>query len=543
MKSEILDFWHSLALLKCRFNCGGKMKTFCIKTTLICVFFSSFIGCGQDVAFDKSSERATGSLGDVISPPPIVTSFELEDTFTYSGTNDLFHQETYEKNKTVLLFRALDRNGKSIKDLKKSDLSIKENSKDVSTYELNSDSMNTGQKVDIVFALDITGSMDAEINSVKQNVSKFVADLEAKKVSSSLCLVTYKDKVERKCDRFVMDDPSTPENENLVDFLDEVSKLEARGGGRSHENTMGAVLTSAESTPWNLGTQRMIIFFTDDGFWIKPRDDGRSEAKTAPTYIEVLDALTDKDVQVFGIATDHKGYKNDYDIYPSVTEHSGGAWFDIDKLRRGKITIDDIFNYINDQISTTYTITYNVEDNSLDPTLPIDMRDFKIASKGSVEIDKIVIKDAQSNMPNGRPELKARWVLNKNSPINVNSVKVKINGSTMAAGFQIDSGEIVFNSPPAQGAKIEVQYELGTLIDNISTHPIVLEGNGSLGKTSVYFNHILANKNEYEITPSHDGTLHFKVSRDVLTDPDTFGIRAQKRLKIEVQYERVLNGS
>ncbi|MCB0394854.1 MAG: VWA domain-containing protein, partial [Bdellovibrionales bacterium] len=448
-----------------------------VRCVLLSVIFTT--ACGQKVKFGGNS-----SGGDSPKVPPILGELPFDyvqnEVFPYKVTNDQFQQEMFDENTVTVVFKAYDKDGASIKDLKKDDFDLEEGPSGLNKFTFSSRSTNTGQTVDIVFAIDTTGSMSNEINSVKEKVSKFVDDLFKKNVKANVCLLTFKDEIKKKCDKFVMDDPGTAENENLKSFLSELSKVSASGGGKLPENSMGGVLSAAKDTPWNMGAQRMVVMFTDDKFWIKPRDNGESEAKTAPTYPEVLDAISNYQTQVFVVGTKEPGYNSDFQNYPSITEHGKGYWFDIEKLRKGKITIDDIFNYINDQITTNYTIQYGALDNGLDPRKPLNNRQIKIKAKGGKGVDRVDIQNVQSNMPNGHPELKKVFTLNKSAPIDEKTLSVYVNGRRLPNGYSLLDGDLHFDEAPDSGAKINVEYELGGIFENVEQHPIVLDGAGEL---------------------------------------------------------------
>jgi hypothetical protein len=512
------------------------------KVSLNLILFFLALGilpaCNQSVKFGQGEDkiRLPGPIQGLPPEPGDLVHQSINESFPYQWTRDQFQQGMFDENNLTVVFRALDANGKTVKDLKTQDVEVKENGSGVSKFTLSSDSMNNGQKVDIVFALDITGSMDAEINSVKQNVSKFVRDLTAKNVKSSVCLLTFKDKIEKKCDKFVIDDPTTTTNENLNGFLDELSRVKVSGGGNRNENSMGAIVSAANDSAWNMDTQRMIIMITDAGFWILPKDNGESEARWAPEYPDVLDSITNSQAQVFVVGPDEKGYNKDYDSYPSVTKHGNGSWFDIEKLRKGRITMDDIFNYINDQVTTNYTLKYGSIDNGLDPRLPLGQRRLMIMAKGGLGVQKIDLRSATSNMPNGHPELKKNFVLNKTSSINEDTLSVYVNGNRINSGYSLVSGELVFDSAPDQGALVEAEYELGSLIDNVRQHPLILAGKGRLVSATVKLNGLNVGVHDYQITQSHDGTHHLQLRDSVFSDDDPYDIRAIGKLLVSVQY-------
>ena len=296
-----------------------------------------------------------------------------------NSTND---NQDDKNRKTTINFRAFSSSDSSnISDLKKRHLVLKEGRVTVKNYKLSRRSRQT--QLELVFVLDVTGSMGGEIQLVKDTITDFVYDLSLMEVQAKLCLVTFLDVVKKKCEAFVNDNPSTIENENLSQFLDDINKEKATGGGAGNENSLGGLLSAIETTPWGKNNQRMAVLITDAPFWDSPEDilNGKlrnpGEANTAPSYSDVLNALDDKGVQVFAITPDEPGFSQPYtslplhpglDIksntderrgpQPSVVDYTGGKWFNLANLKSDEENINDIFDYIAVQVQTFYKIEY-----------------------------------------------------------------------------------------------------------------------------------------------------------------------------------------
>jgi hypothetical protein len=439
----------------------------------------------------------------------------------------------------VAHFKAFDSQGRTIRNLKSSDVVPKENGNSIYDFVLKSSSTNTGKELDVVFSIDTTGTMKQEINSVKENIRKFVSRLEANMVRANLCLGTFKDEIIDRCRSFVKDDPSTPENENLESFLTKVSRLEAKEGGLPRENALGGALDALKTTPWGSGNQRMIILITDAYFWFLPHHKNEREAQWAPTYPEVLQAIENYGASIFVIGPKAGGFNEPWFKYPSLPVHSGGEWFNIEDLRKGKVTLESILGHIAEQVRTTYELIYTAEDNGLDPTLPLKNRDFTLESSGSVQIDSFMLENHSSNMPDGRPDLKTRFPLEDSSPINVDTLSVSINGAQVS-NYRLDGSDLVFAMPPDQGADIMAVYELGNLIDNVQVKPFVLLGDGELKEIRVYANGVRLMPSEYLLSSSLAGQYHLTLRGRVFDNSDPYGIRRNAELRLRAEYVRVV---
>ena len=193
----------------------------------------------------------------------------FQDFFPYRRVQKTYHQIVNEKNKTTLFFQAFDRHGLNIRDLQKDNLHLSENGIRIENYTISSERQRFDHKLEIVFVIDIAGSMKRYIDMVKNNIVNFVNKLEEDQIHVNLCLVTFRDSVEKRCRFFYPDNPLTPQNDNVLRFLDTLSRLELyRGYNEYHENVLGGMLTAARHTPWSPGNQRMIILATDALFWI-----------------------------------------------------------------------------------------------------------------------------------------------------------------------------------------------------------------------------------------------------------------------------------
>ena len=478
-------------------------------------------------------------------PPQIVQErqqHELRETFVYTFQSDIFYQPRLDKNKTTLSFKAYDGYGFNRGGLQSEDLILTENQVRVENYTLSSHSETESQGLDLVFLINVSGSMRRDINLIKENIAHLIYAMDRSYLHARLCLVTFRDHVDKTCKKFVTDDPLTPQNENLIAFLDEISKLELRGGGGGRkENALAGLLASAQNTPWKIGHQRIIVLATDAQFW--NRIDPRLSNIIVPSYENVLSALTTRNIQVFTMTYDYMGFsKNYFSQQSSVVEATGGQWFDLKKLRDKEITIEAIVQQIKNQFHTIYTIEYFVDDNmGLNPTLSLEERDIDIASSHSNSDIRIERQNVHSNMPYGRPEPQLRWLLDTDQ--HLQNVYVTINGQE-EHGFFIEDGYIIFNQPPQEGSEIYVTYESGDLIDNVKWHPLVLQVDSShpsaeieITNGTLYLNGQLAKDSDFTIEPSASGHFHLRLDENVFSNEDPFGIRQSGHLEISFLYE------
>ena len=85
--------------------------------------------------------------------------------------------------------------------------------------------------VDFYFAVDVTGSMQPNINSIKNNIQSFANELASKKYSARLSLITFKDTVES----------SMNPTSNIGDFINRIGSKNAAGGGDANEAGLAGI--------------------------------------------------------------------------------------------------------------------------------------------------------------------------------------------------------------------------------------------------------------------------------------------------------------
>ena len=491
------------------------------------------------------------------APPPPKTMIAqqrthhiFQDIFPYRWIQKSFYQTVNERNKTTLFFQAFNNYDLNIRDLEKENLHLSENHIEVKNYTLSSERERLDHKLEVVFVIDTAYSMEKYIDIIKNNITHFVRGLREDEIHADLCLVTFRDSVEKICSNFYPDNPLTPQNENALKFLNDISGLKLHKGYNEYrENILGGLLAAAEHTPWNPGNQRMIILATDAFFWEPEPHNSRPEGKVAaaPDYPTVLDALTENNIQVFALAQDYRGFSRKNFRFPSLVEATSGRWFNIKTLEER--TIGPIFNHIRDQFNIFYKIEYFVEDQEgLNPSLPLEDRQIDLTINEmwhpifSYEGVDIQIAGIYSSTPEGAAKLQSSWPLSK-VDINKKSLVVTVNGvdKKIDQDFFMEDGKIIFVESPSSGSEISIKYELGELINNIQKHPLILDQKHQPSHEVLNFflqlNGKEADHSYFEIESANDGSLSLHLKDQVFSDEDPFDIRQLDGLSISLSYE------
>jgi hypothetical protein len=504
------------------------------------------ISCAKRMQFERIIVEDSGGVivrppddntEDIVEDPPFEgVEVTEEDFYPYARTKNVFFQEKYDNNETSIVFQVFDRYGHTVSNIKKTDLRLLENGRLVNNYDLDQASASTGKSADIVFVLDITGSMKPSIDSVKANVSGFVQELANRNVKTRLCFVTFKDWVYQKCLKFAEDDPNTVQNENLMSFLEELSKVSTSDGADPDENQLAGLMSAASETPWKPGAQRMAILITDAWFHFAHTNRGDAGIH-APLYDDAIDVMKDNNMTVHIVAPQKPGYNEDFFKKPSIVAETKGLFFDLARLEDGLTDLSAVLEEIAESLSTTYEIRYIVEDNpGLDPTRPMDKRNVKLSIKrpGVGILQTIAVL---SNMPNGRPEYKDRWILEQSTRVVAETVEVKIDSQPMIDGFEIRGKTLVFDETPAPGARIDVSYERGSLKQATQVMPFFLRARKHPEQVVVEINGTLASKDEhFKISENLERKFSVELQDAVFAEDDQFGIRGLNGLHVKIWY-------
>ncbi len=152
--------------------------------------------------------------------------------------------------------------------------------------------MDTGA-VDIVFAIDSTGSMGGELADVRATIGDFAAAMEASGFDYALGGITFGD------GENVWDfDPSTPGvydlTTDIAEFETKLAGVGASGGGDGPETAMDAIYNAATMYNWRPYAIHIIIMFTDIRYCTTDYPSGSGcccDAETEVSEDEVMDAV------------------------------------------------------------------------------------------------------------------------------------------------------------------------------------------------------------------------------------------------------------
>ncbi len=196
--------------------------------------------------------------------------------------------------------------------------------------------------VDIVFVFDTTGSMDEEINGLKQTAIDFAQQLREKNRDFRLGLLSFGDQV---FEQFNTDGTLT-DDETV--FQSWVSGLQADGGEDEPENAFGAIKV-ANNMRFRDGAQVIFILITDapPHHYGDDKDSGVAFDDPDLTGERILEILATTAVTVYPVTY------NDPDFRRFATE-TGGRFYDLNR----STDFTDIIDDIGETIASQYKLTY-----------------------------------------------------------------------------------------------------------------------------------------------------------------------------------------
>jgi Mg-chelatase subunit ChlD len=197
--------------------------------------------------------------------------------------------------------------GQLINSLHKNNVILQTNDEKAGDFEMIKDTTGGLNKTDIVFVLDVTGSMSEEIAGVRDNIIEFADSLSYRGIDYRLGMVTFLDIIENVYDF----------TEDVQEFQMHVSEQYAHGGDDRAENSLDA-LSHACQLNFRDDAARIFIWITDADFHI-------SDQITQETKESVINQLLAKGVQVFCIADPQ--FQTDF--YDQIIMSTGGTFYDI----------------------------------------------------------------------------------------------------------------------------------------------------------------------------------------------------------------------
>jgi Mg-chelatase subunit ChlD len=202
---------------------------------------------------------------------------------------------------------ANEETGQLIYALHSNNIFLYENKDRIEDFTLEKDTTGGVNNADIIFVLDVTGSMAEEIDGVKDNIIEFADSLSYRGINFRLGMVTFLDYIENVYDF----------TDNVQEFQYYVSQQYAHGGDDIPENSLDA-LSRATQFDFRENSNRIFIWITDADYHI-------NDQYTQQTKESVINQLLAKGITVYCIGDPM--YQTEY--YDQIVISTGGKFFNI----------------------------------------------------------------------------------------------------------------------------------------------------------------------------------------------------------------------
>lgn len=176
-----------------------------------------------------------------------------------------------------------------------------------------------GGDLDIVFAIDTTGSMGDDIEAAKQYARDLVSYVSANSTSSRFAVVSYRDHPEWTGES--VDYPARVDQtftSSAADVEAALGSLEADGGGDEPESMLSGIKAGID-LPWRAGVKKLVIVLAD-----APAHN--PEPVTGYTAADIVAAAAAVDPAVVYAVNTYRADSNG--ALSTITQQTGGAIFD-----------------------------------------------------------------------------------------------------------------------------------------------------------------------------------------------------------------------
>ena len=248
-----------------------------------------------------------------------------------------------------LIVEVYDDSGRAMESVDPSALTVVEDGIEKPVISIEKITITERIPVDFVFLMDITGTMQAYINGVKNNIETFVDALRTRGIEYRLGLILFSDIVEE------VHQPTS----DVKEFLTWMSKVFASGGFDEKENALEAIREGVDMQ-WNPAANRVLVLVTDAPYHqFGEKGNGRTYWVTETA----VDQLKASKVRLFCITSP------DLKDYALLAEETRGAVYDI------KQPFSRILDQYSTQLTNLYAISYRSDAKTVRDSINVAILD------------------------------------------------------------------------------------------------------------------------------------------------------------------------
>lgn len=191
------------------------------------------------------------------------------------------------------------------------------------------------QPLDIVFVLDVTGSMGFAINGVRDGIQKFVDELARNRLEAQVGMLAFKDEFEDRDAFNILTFGSNKHfTKDALEFSKRVGSLKADGGGDTPESSLDAMIRAAK-LPFRSNSVKILLLITDAPYK-EYKDVANGKLTPRPnhkpaTILQTITALKEKKINQVHLITKQQ-YRS---LYEPLQNGMAGSFFDLDNAAKG----------------------------------------------------------------------------------------------------------------------------------------------------------------------------------------------------------------
>lgn len=192
-------------------------------------------------------------------------------------------------------------------------------------------------KVDVLFVLDVTGSMQAQIDGVRSGIVDFATKLSERGLDERVGTVAFRDEVVGE-EPEVLDFGNGAFTKDYEAFRTAMARLWANGGGDSPESSFDAIRLASRQA-FRTGATKVLVLITD-------------APPQMPDLVTRSPAEAAADLRQLGIDQVHLVInRNDRGQYSPLQESSPGEVFDLNAVAGGTGNFDSLLPVLGERIA------------------------------------------------------------------------------------------------------------------------------------------------------------------------------------------------
>lgn len=299
--------------------------------------------------------------------------------------------------------------------LRAEDFTIVENDRTYPVLAVSRLSPQRRVPVDFIFVVDVTGTMQAYINGVRDNLERFVRTLLLRGIDYRLGLVLFSDVIERVY----------PPTEDYKEFLAWISRIWASGGMDEKENALEA-LAEAARMPFRPSANRVAVLITDAPYHQRGE---RGYGRTNFTTESIVEYLRQHQLRVFCIT------RPELREYKYIAEATRGAVYDI------QLPFSRILDQYAAELTNLWVLTYRTGEEIPPDSVRVAILDRErrqlvrqvipiVAIGRKFILEHLLFETNSATLPDSVPELEIIARFLKRRP----DVVIRIEGHTDSRG-------------------------------------------------------------------------------------------------------------